>query len=117
MTDERRIARRVIHIDPDDVQRVRYTGIGDPSGKRPPPIFLTPEWGVSPGGAIPSDYSTFDERVRDIKRATSTGEGEESCPAPARIVHDDRTGQLPKVSRIGQPIDSVARRERPPATT
>lgn len=70
MSDERRIARRVVRIDPDDVQRVRYAGIGGPSGKRPPPIFLTPEWVVPPGGAIPSDYATFDERVRDIKNAS-----------------------------------------------
>lgn len=66
---ERNIVRRVIRISPDDVDRVRQiTGSYGWLDSRLR-AYLRPEWTVSPD-CLPSDYVTFDERVRDIKRAT-----------------------------------------------
>lgn len=87
MSDE-----RFIIVSPDDVETVRDRLFRESANWVrpdqleeiiPPPGFASPVYRVhvrSDITGIPSDYSTFDERVRDIKRAAqaaATPEGDQ----------------------------------------
>mgnify|MGYP000889845123 CR=1 FL=1 len=71
-SDDRQITRRVIRVSPDDVERVRT--VLHETWNWTQPITISPVWFVhdgllSRGSAIPSDFSTFDERVHDHQHA------------------------------------------------
>lgn len=65
MSDEqRRMERRVIRIKPEDVTRVRR--VLDPDRFAHPYLWFT--WRDHYRTGVQSDYATFDERARDMKR-------------------------------------------------